>query len=288
MKHELAPSPAFAGAGDIAFKPRCVSLRSRSPGLALACALVFLVACRFEREQTEWVETHGEWQFQSLSAWPEGAWAVGLDDRVFRYPGEWGEPWNRALPVTGKLVAASPSAAFVLGSDKVVRRVRAGQVFEFPGSREWHVTAMAAGPDDAFYVVADGRVKKVTASLEPAACDEAATSVAVGGPAVYWTTPAGALRRQEADGACADVPLPEDHRAHHVAAFHERLAVVDSHGRGLLRNQAGEPWIALPAPRLYRSAEPVRVFTLRQLAVSQLYTWALDSEGHAFLLAEAQ
>lgn len=256
--------------------------------VATACVVVSSSACRFEPDRTEWVETHGEWQFRSLSAWPEGAWAIGLDDRVFRYPGQWGEPWNRPLPVSGRIVAASPNAAFVLGNDAILRRVRGQDVFAFPGSADWQITAVAAGEDDSLYVVADGRVKKVADALQGAACDEPATAVAVGGHALLFVTPAGKLRRQNANGGCEDVALPDGRRVRQVAAFRDRVALVDSDGKGLLRNRADDPWIALPAPRLYRSAEPVRVLSLRQVSVSALYTWGLDDEGHAFLLSEAQ
>lgn len=162
---------------------------------ASACFVVLLPSCRFEPEATQWVETHGEWQFQSLAAWPEGAWASGLDDRVFRYPGGWGEPWNRPLPVTGKLVAGSPKAAFVLGSDSVLRRVQDNNVFAFPNSADWHISAMAAGEDGSLFVVSGGRVRKVAETLETAGCDEEVIAVAVGREAVFFVAKTGQLRQ---------------------------------------------------------------------------------------------
>jgi len=247
-----------------------------------------LAACRFEPDATQWVETHGEWSFQSIAAWPEGAWAVGMDDRVFRYPGEWGSPWNRPMAVMGKQVAASPNFAYVLGADGTLRRTRGEEVFTYEQSTEWKIKAMAAGQDDSLFVISNGKVKRVAADLQDAACNEEAVSIAVGSAGLVFVTKERTLRRQQGDGGCTNVALPQGALARHVAAYGTRLAVVTADGRGYLKNAPNDAWSALPRPRTFRSDHLVSSRPIREISISELYVWALDTGGHAFLLSEAK
>lgn len=250
--------------------------------------LLMLAACRIEPEATQWVETHGEWSFQSIAAWPEGAWAVGMDDRVFRYPGEWGSPWNRPLAITGKQVVASPNFAYVLGADGTLRRAAGAEVFSYEQSAQWQIKAMAAGQDDSLFVISNGQVKRVTDRLQDAACNEEAVSIAVGRTGLQFVTKEGTLRRQQSDGSCTNVALPQGALARQVAAHGTRLAFVSQEGRGFLRNADGEAWIPLPRPRTFRSDHLVSSRAIRDISLSELYMWALDTGGRAFLLSEAQ
>jgi hypothetical protein len=213
---------------------------------------------------------------------------VGLDDRVFRYPGEWGSPWNRPLTITGKQLAASPRFAYVLGADGTLRRAQGADVFTYEGSTEWQIKALAAGQDDSLFVITKGKVKKVSPELQEAACNEEATSIAVGSTGLAFVTPEGILRRQLGNGSCTTIVLPQGALARQVAAYGTRMAFVSRDGRGFLKKSESDAWVPLPRPRTFRSDQPVRSRPIRDITLSELYVWALDTDGHAFLLSEAQ
>ncbi|HVR63380.1 MAG TPA: hypothetical protein VMU50_15875 [Polyangia bacterium] len=261
---------------------------ARRPAVLPALALAVAVAgCRFEAPGLRWMETHGRWNFKDLAAWPGGALGIGMDDRVFHYPGSWGAPWNPPLPMPARAVAASPRAIWVVGTDGVLKRLDGGRndaVRPYPQSAAWSIQALTVSEDDRPYVLVAGRWKELreNGELDDTACADATAGAATTGR-LYVVGTDGHLRAALPDGRCEAVDTG-GRAVTAVTAYRAELAFVDDGGHGFWRRD--ETWRALPVPVVYREDRFPRRTTIRKLATSQLALWAIDNEGQVFVLWE--
>ncbi len=236
------------------------------------------------------METHGRWLFKDLGAWPGGALAIGLDNRAFHYPGQWGAPWHPALPMTARAIAASSRAIWVVNTDGVLQRLDGGRndaVRGYPQSAAWSIEGLTVSEDDRPFVLVAGRWKELreNGDLVDAACPDGARGGAATTDRLYIVGADGQLRAATADGRCTPVDT-DGHAVTSVTAYRTELAFVDDGGRGFLRRD--DAWRALPAPVVYREDRFPHKTAIRKLATSALALWAMDDEGQVFVLWEGQ
>src|SRR5450432_3147133 len=242
-----------------AVSPTLRSSRRLTSSIALALGIfasafvgLNAVGCRFMPSGAHWIEGHAEGHLLRLAGSPGGVLGMGLDMRLWVYPGEYARPWApREGSQEVRTIASSPVALYAIVKNGEVARVVDKQWTTYAGSVGWGATALGASDDDRLYVVIGGKIRRVEGvELKDAPCDGVSAAVVTGvrGDEIYVVDTSGALHHGT-PGNCPVVPTPTPVRD--VAARNGRVVVVATDGR-VWRLRGDEAWRVLPAVTKYR------------------------------------
>ncbi len=242
---------------------------------------LILLGCRF-REHPYWIEAHGHAIVHDVAASALGVCAVAMDDRLLRYPGEFGNSWT---------FESDGSIATIAGRDDLLISIqRSGALTwlrpshrEVPGSTEWKLSRVALSSRERVFVIADGRVRQVRDDmLSDVPCSSLSAEALAASQAEIWIVSQGKLHRDDGAGCQPVQGAPE--RLLSVAASETLLGVTTVDGGASVRGTAG--WLQLPLPTKRRIDQLPRLTQLKRLAIGRTTTHGLDHEGAVFLLSE--
>jgi hypothetical protein len=242
---------------------------------------VLLLGCSF-REHPYWIEAHGHATVHDVTPSALGVYAIAMDDRLLRYPGEYGNPW--AFESQGGLakVAGKGDLLMAVERDGSLAWVKPNRG-KVSHSEAWQLSGVSVGGHERVFVIAAGHTRKLAQEqLEDTACSALPAQSIAATVARVWVVSGGALHVDDGRACTPVVGAPA--RIASVAANDTLVGVVTEDGAAMIRGKDG--WSTLPAPRKRRVDTMPRVTRIQRLALGLTTTHALDHEGSVFLLSE--